>query len=138
MGRRSSIGSWMCHPTFGVYDSLQSAGYSCIADQIDVPSDVFQGTADYLSRRPHTYFEDVATTAADGAAQQRWLTVTAERIAVGGNGSGTLATADSRGMASEQSGTATSDDSPGLVALAGRSGSAYRAGLFCVACLGIR
>lgn len=73
----------------GVYDSFQSAAYSCIGDQINIPDDVVEHVATYFSRRVHGYFETVATITANGPAQQRWLQLTAIEVAAAGTESDT-------------------------------------------------
>jgi hypothetical protein len=79
----------------GVYESVQSAAYSCIGDQIEVPDDVIQQVATHLSRRVHGYFEEVAAITESGAAQHGWLHVTAARIAEAGTEPDSAATSAS-------------------------------------------
>jgi hypothetical protein len=100
----------------GVAESLRSAAYSCIGDQISVRSDLLEETATYLSRRIHASFEVAAAATDSGAAEQRWLQVTAVQIAASGTDSDGTAT-DSFTQASEPPPPPPpdSDDSPGFL-----------------------
>jgi hypothetical protein len=79
----------------GVYESFQSAAYSCIGDQIDVPDDVIQHVATHLSRRVHGYFGEASAITESGVAQQRWLQLTAAEIANAGTEPGGAAVSPS-------------------------------------------
>jgi hypothetical protein len=66
-----------------VYESFQSSAYACIGEQIDVPPETIEATSTYLSQELHGYFGDVSAQTPSGAAQQRWLRVTAAELAPG-------------------------------------------------------
>jgi hypothetical protein len=99
----------------GVYESFQSAAYSCIGDQIEVPANALDATATYLSGRIHAYFEGVAATTSNGPAHQRWLQVTADQIAPAGTGPDSEVTGGSGEETFESPPATDTGDSPDIL-----------------------